>query len=387
MAKSSQPIPTSQITSSRELTPMQHGHRGELRRALRVDRSTLRWLRFGNIGAIYVLVGVFIIFWAWLPAIFPTWQTVRTILDNNAIIALMGLSVVLPLATGVFDLSIGYVMGFANVLVAWFIAHSSLPVPIAILVALLISACIGAANAVLVVAFGVDSFIATLGSGAVVGALITLVTNEQPITSGRLAGLFSDIGQATVGGVTLPVIYAVLLAIAIWWIFERTATGRRLYATGFNAEAARLAGVPTERLRVTVLLSSALIAGFAGIVMTSQVGAGSPGVGPPYLLDAYAVAFLGASQLRAGRFNSFGTLISVVLVGTAGVGLAEAGAPAWTPDMFTGAVLIAALALTGARLGGVTHLLARFTTRHRRIAEAVSEEGPTDGGERYAQHI
>jgi ribose transport system permease protein len=128
---------------------------------------------------------------------------------------------------------------------------------------------------------------------------------------------------------------------------EHTATGRRIYATGFNRDAARLAGLRTDHLRFGSLIASALLAGVAGIVLAAFLGSGSPQGGTSYLLPAFAGVFLGATQLKGGRFNAFGTLIAVGLLATGTTGLGLARQPDWVQDTFTGVVLIAALALTG----------------------------------------
>ena len=186
-----------------------------------------------------------------------------------------------------------------------------------------------------------------------------MVTNEVPITDATLGGAFAKIGQTNIGGVTLGVLYCAAVAVAIWYLLEHTATGRRLYATGFNPDAARLAGVRVDRLRFASLVASGGLAGATGIVLASTLGSGSPTAGTPYLLPAFAAAFLGATQLKHGRFNAGGTIIAVLLLGTGVTGLALANAPQWAGDMFVGVVLIAALALTG---------IQRRTTSGRRRA-------------------
>ena len=95
------------------------------------------------------------------------------------------------------------------------------------------------------------------------------------------------------------------------------------------------------------MIISGGLAGAAGIVLTSTISAGSPTAGTPYLLPAFAAAFLGATQLKHGRFNAGGTLIAVLLLGTGTTGLGLANAPQWSADMFVGIVLIASLAVTG----------------------------------------
>jgi ribose/xylose/arabinose/galactoside ABC-type transport system permease subunit len=305
-------------------------------------------LSFRNIGALYVWLAIAVIFTLWAPSTFPTWTTARQILDENAATGLMALSVVIPLCTRTFDLSVGFIASLSAVTASYMIAHG-VPVAAAVAIAMGGALLVGLINAGVVVVMGVDSFIATLATGSLIQAFITLMTNDIAITSPKLAGPFAKIGQASIGGITLPVIYTLLVALVIWFVLEHTATGRRLYATGFNPESARLAGVRTARLRFASLIVSALLAGAAGVILASTLGSGDPQAGVPYLLSAYAAAFLGASQLRPGRFNAWGTLIAVLLLGTGVVGLGLVSAPNWAPAMFTGVVLIAALGITGAK--------------------------------------
>jgi ribose transport system permease protein len=247
----------------------------------------------------------------------------------------------------VFDLSFAGVITLTGVVVAHLIAKDGVPLIPAIGIALAVGIGVGVINAVVVVVMKIDSFIATLATGSLIAALITMVTNEVPITDAKLGEAFAKIGQTSIDGVTLPVFYCVVVAVAIWYLLEHTASGRRLYATGFNPDAARLAGVRTDRLRFLSLVASGGLAGATGIVLASMLGSGSPTAGTPYLLPAFAAAFLGATQLKHGRFNAGGTIIAVLLLGTGVTGLALANAPQWAGDMFVGVVLIASLAVTG----------------------------------------
>jgi ribose transport system permease protein len=140
-----------------------------------------------------------------------------------------------------------------------------------------------------------------------------------------------------------------MLAIAYWT--ERTASGRQIYAAGFDPETARLAGVPVKRIIVLSFLTSAVVSGFAGLVLSAQVASGSPDIGSAYLIPAFSAAFLGATQIRGGRFNAWGTVIGVIVLGTGDVALLVAGGPSWTPNLFEGCVLIAAVALSATREG------------------------------------
>lgn len=329
----------------------------------RLGRRTVAALSFRSIGAVYVWLVIVVVFSVWAPETFPTATTVKQVLNGNAVAGLVALSVVPPLAARVFDLSVAYTMSLTSVLTARFLVSAGLGPGTAIALAMTAALLVGVVNGIVVVVLRVDSFIATLATGALVQSLITMVTDDSSITGVQLlAKPFADLAQLDVGGITLPVLYLLLAAVAIWFLLEHTATGRRLYATGFNTDAARLQGVRTDRLRFMTLVTSALLSGFAGIVFASQVGSGSPTAGTPYLLSAYAAAFVGATQLRAGRFNAWGTVLAVLLLGTGITGLGLATSAQWAASLFTGSVLIVALVLTGGRIALPTALRRRKAT-------------------------
>src|SRR3954470_4316314 len=311
-----------------------------------VATRVARGMAFDKIGAIYVWALIALIFAIWVPDRFPQYATVKQVLNANAITALAALSITIPLTTRTFDLSFAFTMTLAGVTAAHFVAVGS-PLALAVLMGILVGVAIGLVNAFVVVTMRIDSFIGTLATGSLIAAFITMATGDTPIQSIKLSGGFSKIGQTDISGITLPVLYAVVFAFAIWYLLEHTATGRRLYATGFNPDAARLAGVRVERLRFVSLITSGLLSGVAGVVLASTLQSGSPSAGAPFLLPAFAAAFLGATQLKRGRFNAWGTIIAVLLLGTGTTGLGLASAPQWAANMFVGVVLIAALAVTG----------------------------------------
>jgi ribose transport system permease protein len=338
-----------------------------------------------KIGAIYVLILIIIIFSFWAPSTFPKWATVQQVLNVNSVTALVTLGLVVPLSAGVFDLSIGYTISISGMLAANWVAHG-VPLAIAVGAALLVSCGIGVVNGIVVVGFGLDSFIATLATGSLIQAGITAISHDNSITSIRLAGSFSDIAQKQLAGFTLPVFYSIVVATVIWYLLEHTATGRRIYAIGFNSEAARLAGLHPGRVQFWSLVVSSGGAGTAGIVLASQLTAGSPVAGNLYLLPAFAAAFLGATQLKEGRFNAWGTIIAVVLLGVGTTGLGLANAPIWSESLFTGVVLVSALTVTQLQrrasstrggIGGPTPLIPWLRWPFKQ-AEATVAQSTTD---------
>ncbi|HEY1689791.1 MAG TPA: ABC transporter permease [Solirubrobacteraceae bacterium] len=339
-----------EIPSSRDTPPpsqppqgnQQHDDQGSrklLGRAVRISRVD-------KIGAVYVLAAIIVLFSVWKPELFPTTATVKSVLNENSIAALAALALIVPLATGVYDLSIGYVMALCSVLLAALIVEHHVAIPIAIAIALSMSLVVGLVNAFFVVIVGIDSFIVTLGTGSLLQAVNLLISNDETVTNAQMNTQLGKVATTELIGLQIPVFVVIGVVLLLWWLLERTVTGRRLYATGFNEEAARLAGVRTRRLRFGGLMISAVVAALAGLMLTAQIGAGDPDIGPAYLLDAFAAAFLGATQIRSGRFNAVGTVIAVLVLGTGTAGLTLIGAQAWALNMYTGVVLLIALALT-----------------------------------------
>lgn len=308
-----------------------------------------KWLSFNNIGAIYVWALIIAVFWYLEPDTFGSPETARIVLNDGAVTGLVALSLIVPMSAGVFDLSIGGTLGVTSIVTAKLLADTSASPATAIAVALLVALGIGLVNAVVVVVFKIDSFIGTLASSSLLGALVLMVSDNKSIASPRLIGDFTQIARTKVLGITAPVFYLFAVALILWFLLEHTATGRSLYAIGFGRETARLSGIKTERLRFMALLVSAFISGLAGVVLTARITVGSPTIGPPFLLPAFAAAFVGATQLRGGRFNVWGTLIAVYLIGTGSTGLSLAGAPIWAPQVFVGITLIIAIGLTGVK--------------------------------------
>jgi ribose transport system permease protein len=337
----------------------------------RFDESTSarvkRILSVRNIGAIYIWIIIIVVF-ALLSDQFFTSDTLKSVLNQGSITGIVALSLVVPLAAGYFDLSIGYTVSFSGVFVAWLLANSSMSPVVCGLICMAGCVAIGLFNAFIVVGLGVDSFIGTLGSGAILSSLTIWISNEQSI-SGRVGDSFSKIGITSIDGFNLPVLYLLGLMVALAYWLERTQMGREFYATGFDRETARLGGVRVDGLATISFITSASLSGFAGMVLAATISSGSPTAGISYLIPAFSAAFLGATQLRGGRFNPWGTVIAVLLLGTGNVGLLLAGGPIWTPQLFEGTALIVAVALTGAGRGAFGTRVGALMLRWRRARE------------------
>ncbi|HLI43708.1 MAG TPA: ABC transporter permease [Acidimicrobiales bacterium] len=304
-------------------------------------------MSFRNASAVYLLVLLFAVFSIWEPSTFLTAQTWRLLLDNQAISAIAAVGLVLPLSAGVVDLAIGSEVGVGAILVAWLLAHARLPIPVAVVLCLLAGAAIGVTVTLLVVRARISSFIATLAMSSVLIALIDWISGSEQILD--LGTHFQDLATGQLFGITYPVYLLAGLSLAVWWLLDRTALGRRVHATGGNLDAARLAGVRTSRIILFTTVGCGIIAALAGILASSQLATGDPTISTSYLLPAFAATFLGSTQFTGGRFNVGGTLIAVAVLAVGVEGLDLAGAPIWLPDLFDGVALLLAVGFTQAQ--------------------------------------
>jgi ribose transport system permease protein len=336
-------------------------------------------LSFRNISAVYVFAAVFALFAVWVPDTFLSVGTWRALITSQAVTAMVAVGLVVALSAGAFDLSFGSTLGFGAIFVAWLLVNSGIPVIAAIALSIVAGALIGLVNGLLVVKVRIDSFIATLGVSSVLLALISWLSSSQQILG--LSNSFQKLGTAQIFGFGLPVYIMLGVSLVIWYVLECTPAGRHVYATGGNAEAARLAGVRTSTVIVLCLMCCGAVAAFSGVLVSSSLGVGDPTIGPPYLLPAFSAAFLGSTQLRGGRFNVWGTVMAVYVLATGVKGLQLAGAPIWIPDLFNGVALLLAVGLTkyqgtARRTSAVKQLLKRRVTTADTARHHVPDQGP-----------
>lgn len=296
--------------------------------------------RFGVLIAVLVLGAVFSTL---LPGMFLSAGNLKTIIASQAVMLILALGVTIPLRAHYFDLSVPMTMVLASSMVA-VIARGGGSLLLAVVAALVMALVVGAVNALLVVHIGVDSFIATLGTGSVLTGLTFALTNTEVITG--IPPEFSALFTTEVLGISATAWYAWALAAIIWFVFQYTPYGRLLLFVGGNPQAAFLAGIPTKRIATGAYLLVALIGAFAGLAITGIFGAADPTLAPSFLLLPYSAAFLGAAAFQVGRFNVAGTVTALYLLAVGVNGLQLLGASPWVSELFNGVTLIVAVAFS-----------------------------------------
>jgi len=302
-------------------------------------------LFFGKFGALIVLAVLVIVFSIIAPSYFLTWGNIVQIFNQSALAAIIACGLTLVLAANQFDLSIGYTASLAGIAVAAMLI-AGIPIPVAILLALLLSVGIGVLNSILVTRLGVNALVATLGVGSVAVGINYFISGGAAQPFGAYVPEFSEISVGTWLGIPRNVYYMVIIVAILWVLLNRTVLGRNIQAVGGNAEATRLVGVNVRAVTSAAFILCSLLAGITGILLAAVVGSGQSTGGDGYTLQAFAAAFLGTAVIREGQFHILGTVVGVVTVATGFNGLAIIGVPSFVQFLFQGILLIAAVSFS-----------------------------------------
>jgi ribose transport system permease protein len=305
-----------------------------------------RWspVELGERYGILVLWAVIIVVFSLLrPHTFPTSSNFETIFGTQAVQLVITLGLIVSLTAGEFDLSVASVMGFGATMLAFLnVNHHWALIP-AIVATLVFGLLIGSINAFLVVRIGVSSLIVTLGMGTLLTGVGYGISSS--VTIGGISQGLLNAMQNTILGLPIAFYVGVFICIVLWYILGYTPLGRHLLFVGEGREVARLAGLRVDSMRALALISTALICTIAGIMQAGVVGAADPGGGPPYLLPAFAGAFLGQTVISPGRFSPWGVFVATYFLVTGITGLQLLGGAGWVQNVFYGGALVIAVTL------------------------------------------
>jgi ribose transport system permease protein len=320
-------------------------------------------------GLVVLGVLLVIVFSIALPQSFPTALTVQGILQNQTTVLLLALGLTVVIASGEFDLSIGYGVGMTYVFTIGFIVKGGIAWPLAVVLVLLIGLGLGLVNGILVHIFKIDSFIATLGSGTICYGIVLWYTGGQQIL-GNLPTAFTNLAGQFDLGIPQPAVIAVVIALILFVLLDLTPVGRYLYALGFNRRAAELSGISTRRYGIAAFAISGLIIGIAGVLLGSRLQIANSATGAEFLLPAFVGALLGKTTIRPGRTNIIGTLIAVIVLAVGIAGLEQLGGQFYVESLFNGFTLIIAVGIAG--------YVARRRTRAKASPPATSTPDDPD---------
>ncbi|MGE3830502.1 MAG: ABC transporter permease [Parvibaculaceae bacterium] len=288
------------------------------------------------------------------------------VLQQVTIIAMLGIAQTLIILTAGIDLSVGVIMILCSVVMGRTAVVYGVPVWLAFPLGLLVGTACGAVNGLIVTLLRLPPFIVTLGTWSVFGALNIFYSRSETIRqqdveavapflqwTGTIIKPYDffltvfgvEVGWLKGSVITYGSLLMILAAIAVWYMLNRTAFGRHVYATGDDPDAARLAGINTNRTLIAVYAIAGLICAIAAWVLIGRIGGVSPQAGQTANLDSITAVVIGGTSLFGGRGSIVGTLVGALIVGVFRNGLALSGLDVLWQEFTVGVLIIVAVTL------------------------------------------
>ncbi len=315
------------------------GRRFASRGDLRV--ATARFVRGNGILLAFILL---IIVGALRSEHFLTAENFANVARQASIAGIAGIGMTFVILTAGIDLSVGSILGIVAIVYASILA-GGVPWPLAILLALGLGAFVGALNGLGITKGGLQPFIMTLGMLVIARGVTLTYSDAKPIRAGAAAESIAWIGNGNVVGIPVPFILFIGIAALAWFTLKHTSFGRQIYAVGDNREAARLSGIPTERVIFSVYVISGLCAAVSALIVVARLAAAEATQGEGLELDAIAIVVIGGTSLFGGSGGVGGTLVGAGIVAAVNNLLNLLGVPPFSQRIAKGLIILGAVLL------------------------------------------
>ncbi len=272
---------------------------------------------------------------------FLSGSNLSNIIRSASIPIILGIGMTFTILTAGIDLSVGSNLAFTGILLSGFMPHMG-KLPAVLLTVVLATIMVGGINGFLIGKVGLNSFVITLGTMGIFRGISYLVTNgtTRTMDTGKF---INTVGDGNLGPVPGPLIVVIIIAVLSVWALRSTYFGRDVYAVGGNEFAARLAGVYTSRVKLTVYFISAVLAALAGIMQVGRLQSAAPTAGAGIELTVVAGVLLGGTRLSGGVGSISGTVIGLLFLQTVSNSLTIQGVSSYWQQVVTGVLLGAAV--------------------------------------------
>ncbi|MBB5536158.1 ABC transporter permease [Rhizobium giardinii] len=275
-------------------------------------RSPLTLARGGGNAGVYLAFVVLLVALGFAAPRFFTFGNLTDVLRQAVPIAVIAFGATFVIGMRGIDLSVGSTLALSGLVTANLIVLGY-PVPLACAGGIAVGAVIGLVNGILITKVGITDFIATMAIMVISRGIVLVYTQGIPIV-GASDPAFRMIGQSYVGGVPVPVILTAIVFAIAFYVLYYTRFGRFVLSIGSNPDAARLVGIPTDKVKIAVYVLVGVLSAFAGVLLTSRLEAAMPEAGQGYELDVIAAVVIGGTGLSGGRATLFGTAVGAVLM-------------------------------------------------------------------------
>ncbi len=278
-----------------------------------------------------------------LSPLFLTPDNLIEVVRQSAEIGLIALAMTLVIITAGIDLSVGSIVGLSVITMGMLWEDAQLPLSLAIPVTLVAGALLGGFNGALITAVGIPPLIVTLATMAGFRGVALGMSQARSIRNFPEGFLW--LGQGYVVGIPVQVWILAVAAILFHLALTRTAWGRSVFSIGANEAAARLSGVPVNRVKMQVYMLSGFMSALAAVIYAAHVSVAKPDAGLGFELTAITAVVLGGTAVSGGEGGVLGTLIALLMVGFLRSGLTLARVPSEAQDMMVGLLLILVVAI------------------------------------------
>ena len=292
-------------------------------------------------GSLIGLVVLFVVI-ACLNSSFIDPGNLKNLLRQVSINALISFGMTFVILTGGIDLSVGSILALSSALMGSFIVGGLDPI-LAIVVACLIGAALGAVNGLVITYGKVAPFIATLATMTIFRGLTLVYTNGNPISGLTENEAFLNFGQGYFLELPVPAVMMLIMFGILYFILHKTPLGRKTYAVGGNEKVSFIAGIKINRIKIFAYTVTGMLCGMAGAILTSRLNSAQPTAGTGYELDAIAAVVLGGTSLSGGKGRIVGTLVGALIIGTLNNGLNILNASSFYQQVVKGIVILLAV--------------------------------------------
>jgi rhamnose transport system permease protein len=247
---------------------------------------------------------------------FLTASNFRDILLDISILSIVAIGQMMVILTASIDLSVGSVVGLVAMIIGLLVRDNpGIPMLATVLLGTLLGLVLGSINGIIVTKGRVPPIITTLGTLSIYRGLVLVVSKGEWIDAYRLPSSFPRITRIPIFGVPALIIYALIIAVVVYYFLRFTRTGRQIYAVGSNPPAARLAGIRANRIVLLVFLISGTLAGLGGVLWASRFAAVANDTGTGFELQTVAACVIGGVNIFGGSGSVPGVLLGSLLLG------------------------------------------------------------------------
>ncbi len=278
-----------------------------------------------------------------LSPLFLTPDNLIEVVRQSAEIGLIALAMTLVIITAGIDLSVGSIVGLSVITMGMLWEDARLPLSLSVLLALMVGTLLGGFNGTLITTVGIPPLIVTLATMAGFRGIALGMSQARSIRN--FPEPFLWLGQGYVADIPVQVWILALTAVLFHLALTRTAWGRSVFSIGANEAAARLSGVPVNRVKMQVYMLSGFMSALAAVIYAAHVSVAKPDAGLGFELTAITAVVLGGTAVSGGEGGVLGTLIALLMVGFLRSGLTLARVPSEAQDMMVGLLLIVVVAI------------------------------------------